>query len=236
MIRIIKNDIHNEIKNLPDNSINLIYTNPPFGITKNDNWDISLRWDELFNEMDRVLKPDGKIILHCSLPFTYDLIKIRKPKYSYVWIKDQPTGFLSCNKQPLRLYEDILVWYKKTGTYNVQKIGNKITKRQLAGNTNYYGKVDKKEKTVKKYSKFRVGTYPTNVLKYKRNIRGLSTRPDELVDFIIKTYSNENDMILDLTCYNALTGSRCEILNRNYIGVDLNPTDLMPNQYEKVNF
>ena len=76
-------DIHDKIKTLDSNSIDLIYTNPPFATTNKD-WDIPLRWEELWVEMDRVLKSTGVVLLHSAIPFTYDLIRIRKPKYNYI--------------------------------------------------------------------------------------------------------------------------------------------------------
>ena len=111
-MNIIKGDIHEEILKLDSNSINLIYTNPPFFTTENE-WDKKLNWKILFTEMWRVLKPNGKIILHCSIPFTYDLIKVERPKYHYVWVKDRPTNFFHAKNQPLRQQEEVLVYYKK---------------------------------------------------------------------------------------------------------------------------
>lgn len=222
-MNIITGDIHDEIKKIETNSINLIYTNPPYNITENK-WDKPLDWKMLFNEMYRVLKPNGKIILHASMPFTYDLIREEKPKYHYIWVKDNPTHFFHAKKQPLRIQEEILVFYKKSGTYNPQMIGNTFYKKKSAGKSKYYGFRSKNIKYEDK-TEGHYGKYPNNVLYYKRHIRGFSTRPDELIDFIIKTYSNEGDNILDITCYNYLTGHRAIKLNRNYIGIDLEPVD-----------
>jgi len=221
-MNIIKGDINEEIKNINTDSIDLIYTNPQFNTTENE-WDIALNWKVLFEDMWRVLKPNGVIILHCAIPFTYELIKIEKPKYHYIWIKDSPTNFFHAKKQPLRQEEEILIFYKKKHTYNPQMIGDTFYKQSTCGKSKYYGSRGeiKKETTEGHY-----GKYPNNILNFKRHIRGFSTRSNELVDYFIKTYSNEGDTILDLTCYNALTGHRCKILNRNYIGVDLNPVEL----------
>ena len=80
--------------------------------------------------MYRVLKPHGKIILHCSIPFTYDLIKIEKPKYHYSWKKNNSTGFFQAKYQPLRNIEEIFIYYKKRGTYNPQMVGDKYVKKR----------------------------------------------------------------------------------------------------------
>jgi len=219
-MEIIKGDIHEEILKLETNSINLIYTNPPYNTTENE-WDKKLQWKFLFKEMWRVLKPNGAIILHSSIPFTYDLIKVEKPKYHYIWIKDKATNFFHAKNQPLRIQEEILVYYKKKPTYNPQMIGDEFIKKGTAGKSNYYGSRGENKKYETEEGNY--GKYPNNVLYYPRHIRGFSTRPDDLVDYIIKTYSNENDKILDITCYNFLTGIRAEKLNRSYIGIDLNP-------------
>lgn len=218
---IIKADIHTEILKIKTNSIDLIYTNPPYNTTENE-WDKKLDWEFLFKEMWRVLKPNGVIILHCSIPFTYDLIKTEKPKYHYIWVKDKPTNFFHAKNQPLRQEEEILIWYKKKPTYNPQMIGDKYYPKGSAGKSKYYG--SRGEHNITDNDNMgHTGKYPNNILYYNRHIRGASTRPDELVDYFIKTYSNEEDTILDITCYNYLTGIRAEHLNRKYIGIDLNP-------------
>ena len=222
-MNIITGDIHEEIVKLETNSINLIYTNPPFNTTENK-WDKAIDWKMLFKEMWRVLKPNGKIILHCSIPFTYELINIEKPRFHYIWIKDKPTNFFHAKNQPLRIQEEVLVFYKKLGTYNPQMIGNKFYKKGTAGKSDYYGSRGENVKYEDK-TDGHIGKYPNNVLYYPRHVRGFSTRPDELVDYFIKTYSNEEDTILDITCYNYLTGVRSIKLNRKYIGIDLNPVD-----------
>ena len=99
--QFILGDIHRVIMTLPANSIDFVYTNPPFGTT-NCAWDKPLIWEVLFCEMDRALKPGGVIALHCSIPFTYDLIRMRKPKYHYVWRKKNSTTFFLARRQPLR--------------------------------------------------------------------------------------------------------------------------------------
>jgi|TARA_R110000823_G_C15874475_1_gene494466 site-specific DNA-methyltransferase (adenine-specific) len=223
-MNIIEGDIHEEIIKLETNSVDLIYTNPPYNTTENK-WDKKLDWKLLFKEMWRVLKPNGKIILHSSIPFTYDLIQVEKPKYHYIWIKEHPTNFFHAKKQPLRQEEEILVYYKKQGTYNPQMIGEKFYKKTKCGKSNYYGSRGE-NKIYETEEEGHYGKYPNNILNYARHIRGFSTRPNELVDYFIKTYSNEEETILDITCYNYLTGYRAKKLNRNYIGIDLNPVEM----------
>ena len=224
-IEYIQGDIHEVIKTLNDDSIDFIYTDPPFSVTS-ASWDKPLKWDELFPEMWRVLKPDGIICLYASIPFTYDLLKYETPKYNYSWKKNNKTGFFQAKYQPLRQMEDIFIYYKKKGTYNPQMIGDEYHPKRnvkVGGRNGYYG-----DKLKDKENNYDMGTghkgrFPTtfkewNIRKDKSGI----TRDDEQIDYFIKTYSNEGDKILDMTCHNNYVGDRCKLLNRNYLGVDLN--------------
>ena len=219
----IQGNINDIIKTLESDSIDLIYTDPPFAITK-AKWDQPINWKELFPEMWRVLKPNGIIILYASMPFTYELIKYEKPKYHYTWIKNNSTGFFQAKKQPLRNIEEIFIYYKKNGTYNPQMIGTKnYPKRNVkyGGEQQYWGDGNKPNEIDKNNG--HIGRYPTTTLNYPIRKDGTGiTRTDDHIDYFIKTYSNENDKILDMTCHNQTVGNRCLELNRNYIGIDLN--------------
>ncbi len=225
MIQYIQGDIHEKIKELEKNSIDFIYTDPPFATTR-ATWDISLDWSKLFVEMWRVLKPKGIIALHSAIPFSYDLIKYEKPKYHYTWLKNNSTGFLTTKYQPLRNIEEVFIYYKKAGTYNPQMIGDKfVNKRNVkfGGQNAYWGEegVNKKNEYID--SEGHKGKYPTTFLEYpirKGQGNGI-TRCDDMIDYFIKTYSNEGDTILDMTCHNKIVGERSELLKRNYIGIDL---------------
>ena len=229
---IITGDIHEVIKSIPADSIDLIYTDPPFSIT-GASWDQGLRWEELWEDIWRVLKDNGSVVLHSSMPFTFDLVNSQRQyfKYHYVWKKNIATNFFLAKKQPLRIHEEICVFYKKQPTYNPQMKGDDFHKKRnviYRGQDKYYGEC-KVEKNIETKEGGHKGRFPNTFLEYpiRKSKKGdkntASTRPDEIVDFFIKTYTNENDTILDLTCYDGLTGRRAELLNREYIGVDLNP-------------
>jgi site-specific DNA-methyltransferase (adenine-specific) len=213
----IQGDIHDVIKTLETNTIDLIYTNPPFGITQKD-WDTPLDWDNLWKDIWRVVKPRGIVALHASMPFSYTLIKSQTPKYHYHIKKSNSTGFLSSKYQPLRNTEELYIFYKKSGTYNPQMTGNEIRTATVATNWNgYYGDYpQKKSRITKKY----VGKFPTTSLDMITTVRGGKTVDDNLVKYVLKTYSNEGDTVLDMTCHNKVVGNICEELNRKYIGVD----------------
>ena len=220
MTNYIIGDIHEEIKKMDDDSIDFIYTNPPFATT-NKKWDTPLKWKELFPEMWRVLKPNGSIALHCAIPFTYDLIQIEKPKYHYTWKKTNPTCFFLAKKQPLRDVEEILIFYKKQPTYNPQMVGDKVItyNRKNKYKDGYYGQ-QKPNKTTQK------GFYPKSFLgmfSNKRNQQKKSPKSidDDITNKMILTYSNAGDTILDMTCCDKNNGNIAEALNRKYIGIDI---------------
>ena len=220
----IEGNIHEVIKTFEDDSVDFIYTDPPFGTTK-ASWDQGLDWKNLFPDMWRVLKPNGTICLYSSIPFTYELLKYEKPKYHYSWKKNNSTGFFQAKYQPLRQMEEIFIYYKKKSTYNPQMEGNEYHPKRnvkVGGRNGYYGDKLKDKENIYDESNGHTGRFPTtfkewNVRKDKTGI----TRDDIQIDYFIKTYSNEDDTILDMTCHNNYVGDRCEELNRNYIGVDL---------------
>lgn len=202
------------IKRIPDKSINLIYCNPPFGTTKQP-WDSKLDWAKLFPELFRVLKDDGVIVIHCSIPFNYQLIREapRPPSYSWYWNKGgSPTGYLSANHQPLRCMEEILVWKNKKAKYYRQQIGGEERESFTATPSDYCGAIAPRKKTILK------GKTRTHLLEMKRDTRGFATRPYEMVELMINSYSKEGDTVLDLFCYDGLSFTACE--GRRWIGID----------------
>ena len=224
-INYINGDIHEVIKSFDDNSIDFIYTDPPFATTQ-ASWDKPLRWEELFKEMWRVLKPDGIICLYSAIPFTYELYKYEKPKYNYSWCKNNKTGFFHAKYQPLRQMEEINIYYKKRGTYNPQMEGDKFVKKRnvkVGGRNGYYGdKLKDKDNTYDEENGHQ-GLYPTTFKNWdiRKHDKSGITRNDEQIDYFIKTYTNKNDTILDMTCHNNYVGNRAKLLERKYIGVDL---------------
>ena len=212
----IQGDCHDKIKTIKTNSIDLIYNNPPFGTTENK-WDTPLNWDIMWKEIWRVMKPTGIVVIHASKPFSYRLIQSQTPKYNYCWKKNTSTNFFHAKKQPLRQMEEVYIFYKKPGTYNPQMVGDKINKSKQPGSSSYYG--NRTKKTIVKEWK---GNYPTDLLEYNVCIRGGKTISDDMIDYFIKTYSNEGETVLDFTTHNDVVGNRVELLNRKFIGIDKN--------------
>ena len=194
-------------------SIDLIYMNHPFGTTKNK-WDEKLDWEALFEQFFRVLKPNGMLVIHCSVPFNYELIRIKTPYYSWYWTKEGSTNPFLAKIQPLRDTEEILVWKKGNATYYPQKEGTEVrTGVYGTDKTSYYtNTIAKTYKTI--------GKYITHHLTMKRDIKGFSTRPKEMIELMIKSYTVAGDTILDPSCYKGLSGTVSKELGRLWIGID----------------
>ena len=220
---------------IKDKSIDFIYFNPPFATTQ-QKWDEKLDWKKLFAQFYRILKDDGVIAIHCSVPFNYLLIREapRPPNYSWYWKKEGTTNPLLAKTQPLRNTEEILVWTNKRTRYNPQRVGSE--KRMiftLGGNkpkkdgSFYYG--NSQSCTAERTYKEVEGKYQTHMIEMKRHRDGFSTRPIELVELMINSYTKEGDVILDPTCYLGMCGAIAKEMKRNWIGIDKNfyPAKLM---------
>jgi site-specific DNA-methyltransferase (adenine-specific) len=205
---------------IADKSVDAIIADLPYGTTQNK-WDSVLPLDELWNEYKRILKPNGVVLLFGAEPFSsvLRLSNLKQYKYDWYWVKNKKTGFLNARKMPMQQVESISVFKDKIGdTYNpikelrtTQKAGNK-----KYGNTPNYGKQD--AEYVDNQSDY---ILPANVLNIKTE-RGLhpTQKPLDLMEYLIKTYTNENDMVLDNTMGSGTTNLACLKLNRKSIGIE----------------
>lgn len=218
----ILNSIFNQdclvgMQNLKDKSVDMILCDLPYGTTQNK-WDSIIPLDELWIQYNRIIKDNGAIVLTASQPFTSILISsnINFFKYSWVWEKSLKTNFLNAKKQPLRSHEDIIVFYKNQCTYNPQGLkegsingGNK--------HTSSYGKWVKKENNQK------FTGYPASVLKIPNGNHGNihpTQKPVYLFEYLIRTYTNEGDLVLDNCMGSGTTAIACINTLRNYIGFE----------------
>lgn len=200
-------------------SIDLILCDLPYGTTRNQ-WDSVIDLNLLWNEYLRIIKDnDGVIVLTSSQPFTSILIgsNIQHFKYCWVWEKSNGTGYLNAKKQPLRNYEDICVFYQKQPAYNPQMAQGKPYKwnsiRTKSTNYNRHKKNDKIDNKGERY--------PKTVLRFQQE-RGLhpTQKPVALFEYLIKTYSNENDIVLDNCMGSGTTAIACIRTSRNFIGFE----------------
>lgn len=223
MINLIKGDCLEVMQGIPDGSIDMILTDPPFGTTQNK-WDSIIPLDAMWKELKRVIKHNGAIVLFGSQPFTTTLIasNMKDFKYCWVWDKKQSTGFLNAKKQPLRVVEDICVFYRKQPTYNpkMEIRGKPRNKRGYGkkGGSDNYGTYEQTEAFNNEY-------YPTNLLPISNASQKGKVHPTQkpvaLMEYLIKTYTNEGDTVLDFTMGSGTTGVAAKNLNRGFIGIEL---------------
>ena len=221
MATFYKADCLTHMKTMADKSIDFIYFNPPFATTFQP-WDEKLPWEEIFQQCFRILKTRGTLAIHCSVPFNYTLIRLapRAPNYSWYWDKKATTNPLLAKKQPLRCVEEILVWTTKKTKYNPQRIGTekRIINHKTSGKTGYV----MQNTLVPQEPKEVIGRYQTHLISMSRELRGFATRPEAMIELFIKSYTDENDIVFDPTCYKGLSGRIAIKLKRRWIGVDKN--------------
>jgi len=228
-IWLMHGDCLERMKDIPDGSVDAVICDPPYGTTS-CKWDTVIDLDLMWVELKRIIKPNGAIILHSSQPFTSTLIcsNPKMFKQSLVWVKNKVTGFLNAKKQHLRKHEDICVFYSKQVTYNPQKTtGHKPVNRY----TKHTSDGDTVNKTRKGFSGGgSTERYPTTVLEFSVvNQDGSSPegkyhptqKPVALMEYLIKTYTNENETIVDFTMGSCTTGVACKNLNRKFIGIEM---------------
>ena len=221
-IELIKGDCLEVMKDIPDKSIDMILCDLPYGTTA-CKWDSVIPFEPLWEQYNRIIKDNGAIVLFGSEPFSSALrmSNIKKYKYDLKWQKDQGSDFMLAKKKPLKDYEDIMVFYKKQPTYNPQmREGFKKWTKKDTGN-NIIGHLGKQEKSQIKQS---IGDkrYPISILKFNRIRNGLhpTQKPVELLEWLIKTYTNEGETVLDNCMGSGSTGVACINTNRKFIGIE----------------
>lgn len=199
----------------------MILTDLPYGTTA-CKWDSIIPFEELWTQYHRVIKDDGAIILFATQPFTTNLIasNIKNFRYNWYWKKNITTGFCFARYQPMRKIEDICVFYKKLPTYNPQGLmlldKPKMRNRNSPIDDIYGGKTLDNE-YIQKYT-----NYPHHLLEFKKDGRIHPTqKPVALCEYLIKTYTNENDLVLDSCMGSGTTGVACKNTNRHFIGIEL---------------
>lgn len=221
MIKLYNDDCLKILPTLSDHSVDMILADLPFGTTKNQ-WDHIIPMDQLWEQYKRLLKVGGVVALFGDEPFSSKL-RLSNPKwyrYDWYWTKNNATGFLNANRMPLKRVETISIFYPKLPLYNPQKeIGYKPYTSMTGSKTKSYGKF-KRIKTVNDGSR-----YPTNVLTFNKVSKTIhpTQKPVDLLEYLIKTYTNEGMTVLDNTMGSGSTGVACKNLNRNFIGIEKDP-------------
>jgi len=217
MLEIMQGDCLELMKEIPDGSVDMVLTDPPYGTTQ-CKWDSVIDLELMWAQLKRVIKPNGAIVMTAAQPFTSMLgsSNIRQLKYSWVWEKTAATGHLNAKKMPMKNAEDVLVFYKKQPTYNPQGLieCNKIVRRGHNGdNYGKSGKVNRQTQT----------GYPRTIQKFKSEGKTVhpTQKPVALMEYLIKTYTNEGETVLDFTMGSGTTGVACVNTGRGFIGIEL---------------
>ncbi len=222
MINLMLGDCLERMKEIPDGSIDMILTDPPYGTTACA-WDSIIPLEPMWEQLKRVIKPNGAIVIFGSEPFSSTLRVSNSKWYSYdwKWEKTKPVGHLNANRKPMNKYEDIIVFSKKQPTYNPQ--GLKAIEPRSITRTNKGG-IYGEQAGVGSMQKFT--GYPSNIIKFKSQNGELhpTQKPVDLMEYLIKTYTNENETVLDFTMGSGTTGVACKNLNRNFIGIEKDET------------
>ena len=223
-MKLLHGDCLKLMKDLPDGSVDLVLCDPPYGTT-DCKWDSVLPFDQLLAEYDRLLKPNGAAVLFAAQPFTTQLIasNLKAFRYCWYWLKNQPTGFTYARYQPMRKVEDVCVFYKTMPTYNPQglvAIEKPKTRRKREGRED---QVYKMSTLLNEYTP-RFKNYPKNVLQFDCE-RGLhpTQKPVPLLEYLVKTYTNEGDTVLDNCMGSGSTGVAVKrVGGRHFIGIEQN--------------
>lgn len=220
----MRGDCLERMKEIADGSVDMILTDPPYGTTA-CKWDSIIDLDLMWEQLRRIIKPNGAILLFGAEPFSSSLrcSNIKNYKYDWVWVKEKGTGFLNSKKQPLKNNEQISVFYVKQPLYTPQmRIGFKSYKTKKSGGTDNY-REDSVDEVVTESNGER---YPLNTLYFNRDNNKIhpTQKPVALMDYLIKTYTNENETVLDFTMGSGSTGVAAKNLNRKFIGIELDRT------------
>lgn len=224
MIDLRKGDCLELMKDIPDKSIDMILCDLPYGTTA-CKWDNIIPFEPLWEQYNRIIKDNGAIVLFGSEPFSSKLriSNTKYYKYDWIWHKTKAQGFLNAKKMPLKNFENIIVFYKKQPNYHPQGL--------ISGNYNNDrpSKVNKSQEDVygkeRNFGVSKYGNYPKTIISFSNVSRKghfhPTQKPVELLEYLIKTYTNEGDVVLDNCMGSGSTGVACVNTNRNFIGIEL---------------
>ena len=223
--KIICGDCLEVMPSIPDKSVDMILCDLPYGTTQ-CKWDSVIPFKPLWEQYKRLIKNNGVMVLTASQPFTSALImsNVKMFKYEWIWDKVRKTGHLNAKKQPMRRTESILVFYNKQSKYNPQMIVSKPHVRGPFGKrkneTTVYGRFSDENRTYESNE-----YYPDNVIKFCSEMKSIhpTQKPVALFEYLIKTYTNEGDTVLDNCIGSGTTAVACKNTGRHFIGIEKDP-------------
>ena len=226
MINLLKGDCLELMKSIPDGSIDAIITDPPYGTTA-CKWDSVIDFDLMWEQLNRIIKPNGAIVLFGSEPFSSALrmSNIKNYKYDWIWKKNKPTGMLNAKKQPMRNTENISLFYKKQPTYNFIKEDREHKKptktaKCYSKNNQQNGKHNDTNRVELPLKRYPTTIKSFDVIGDRKKMKHPTQKPVLLMEYLIRTYTNENETVLDFTMGSGSTLVACQNTNRNGIGIE----------------
>ena len=234
MFNLMQGDCLERMKEIPDGSVDMVLTDPPYGTTA-CKWDSIIPLEPMWEQLKRVIKPNGAIVLFSSEPFGSYLrvSNIKDYKYDWVWKKNTTSGFALAKKQPMRNHEMICVFYSKQCSYNFikeQRDMSDASKNRMSYDFTTTKGVNQQQNGIKKVQfipEDKELSYPKTVKSFNgvpnnHNDRVHPTqKPVALMEYLIKTYTNEGETVLDFTMGSGTTGVACVNTNRDFIGIEL---------------
>ena len=224
---LMQGDCLERMKEIPDRSVDMVLTDPPYGTTA-CKWDSIIPLEPMWEQLKRLIKPNGAIVMTASQPFTTTLIasNMKMFKYCWVWNKKKAANFLFGNKMPLKITEDVVVFYSKQPTYNpikrVNPRGPQKSGRKGIGNTikDHLPNCPKRSKAGKSYEPDKL--LPVSILEISKPPKPIhpTQKPVALMEYLIKTYTNEGETVLDFTMGSGTTGVACIRTGRRFIGIE----------------
>ncbi len=230
-------DTIEQMRLIPDKSIDFICCDLPYGTTACV-WDVIIPFDKLWEQYNRIIKDNGAIVLFGSQPFTSELIhsNLKLFRYEWIWEKHKPSNFALAKRQPMKYHENILVFYKKQPLYNPQMIkreSERIKQGQEAGYIGQsinHGELNSLKTVSRSFDKYDANLkLPSSILKInavqsnsKEKVNHPTQKPVALLEYLIKTYTNEGETVLDNCMGSGSTGIACINTDRNFIGIENN--------------
>ncbi len=227
MINLLHGDCLEMMKSIEDGFVDMILVDPPYGTTS-CRWDSIIPLDEMWIQLKRIIKNNGAIVMTAQTPFDKVLgcSNLKMLRYEWIWYKNKGSGHLNAKKMPMKHHENVLVFYSKLPTYNPQKtLGHKPMNDALnTGFSENYRKMNK------------ANTTGGSTVRHPRSVQEIpvfnndgssgarlhpTQKPVELMEYFIKTYTNESETVLDFTMGSGTTGIACQNLNRSFIGIEM---------------
>lgn len=227
-IKLLQGDCLELMNDIPDGSIDMILCDLPYGTTKNK-WDSVIPFDKLWSHYKRIIKDNGAIVLFSQMPFGAFLIASNPQMFKYEWVyqKTNATGFLNSKYAPLKAHENILVFSKAPTSYTKNKkplVYNPQMRTGFKPYSTVTGTLTSNYDSFKRVRSSSSGErYPIDVIVFKQDKCNFhpTQKPVDLLEYLIKTYTNEGDLVLDNCMGSGSTGVACKNTNRSFIGIEL---------------